>query len=728
MKKMMLFLMVLAFTLPIKAQEILHLYNNGSVIFEKSTEDIDSIYFRSTNSLFSFDNDLMTFSTSTIDSITFSQDSLIEPNEEIRIIWDGDNVTIINPMANQGVSISNNGGKVTVTSTANVQDLVYHLSGSTSNGYLYFTPNKRFTLSLDGVSITNPSGPAIDILVDKAVSITTKSGTQNYLNDGSNNSKKATLQSKGQIIFHGTGTLTLNGNVRNAIHSDDFVVMNSGNVAVASAVADGIHCDYFIMNGGHLTVTSSGDGIDGDSGYITINDGTLSVNTSGANGKGLKCDSTLMINGGDVEVVHSGNQSKGIKSAQAIFIHGGTLGVTSSGTTVLESTDTGNDPSYCSAISCNGVVHITGGDITINLPTSNAGGRGISADDTVSVTGGTLHIETHGNGAVYTVSGNTKDSYTSACIKSDVCVKLTGGDISCTSTGTGGKGINSKGSVIIGDVGASDSDVVVNITTSGAHITVSSGGGWWGGGEGEYANPKGIKADGELTINGGTVTVNCTQTTDGGECLSSAGHINIHGGQVSTISAYDDAIQSSTRINITGGTIYAGSNHNDGIDCNGRIYISGGFIIASATTTPEESFDTNDSIFSITGGTMIGTAPNGMFTNPTASACTQHSLKYTGSSNNAVQIIRNSDNTVILTFKIPSLSGGGGGPGGWGGSSNAALFFSSPELIQGSYTLKYGGTINGGTDFHNYYTGATYSGGSNKSFTVGSGYSITTVQ
>lgn len=104
-------------------------------------------------------------------------------------------------------------------------------------------------------------------------------------------------------------------------------------------------------------------------------------------------------------------------------------------------------------------------------------------------------------------------------------------------------------------------------------------------------------------------------------------------------------------------------------------------------------------------------------------------MKYTGSGNNAVQIIRDSDGAAILTFHIPTFSGDGG-PGGWpggGGSSSAVLTFSSPDLIQGSYTLKYGGTITGGTDFHNYYTGATYTGGNTKTFNVGSSFSITTV-
>lgn len=737
MKRLINFTILLAFIAAANAQSIMHVHKGSNVIFEKSISQVDSIKFQGSNTVFNFNNDYMVFPVTDIDSVTFSDDTLLSQND-IYITWLGDQVSVINPLANNGVDITSDGAQITVNVTSNLQDVVYHLSGSTSDGYLYMTPNKRFTLSLEGVNITNSAGPAIQILVDKKTNVILANNTQNFLADGSGSSKKAAFQSKSELVFNGSGTLTVNGNVKNGIHSDDYVQINSGNIVVASAVADGIHCDYFIMNGGSLSITSNGDGIDGDNGYIEINDGDISINTPAADCKSIKCDSTLTINGGHIVVNNSGNQSKGLKSKSVININGGTLTVTASGTTVLESTTEGNDPSYCSAIACDGDINISGGSITLTLPASNGGGKGISCDSTLSITGGTLNITTAGDGEVYTVSGSTKDAYTSACIKSDGAVNIQGGYITCSSTGNGGKGINCDGEIIIGKVGEMDSLIVLNVSTSGAHIAISStgGGGWPGGGgpggsQGDYANPKGIKAEGNLTINSGIVNVNCTQNTEGGECLESKDTFTINGGHITAFSNYDDAINAASRININGGVTYAASNNNDAIDCNGSIYITGGLTIASATRSPEEAFDCDNNTFSITGGTIVGTHVNGnMFSSPTASACTQHSMKYVGASNNAVQIVRDSDNTVILTFKIPTLSGNGGGgwPGGGSSSGNACMTFSSPELTQGSYTLKYGGTITGGTDFHNYYTGATYSGGSTKSFTVGSSYSITNVQ
>ena len=67
-----------------------------------------------------------------------------------------------------------------------------------------------------------------------------------------------------------------------------------------------------------------------------------------------------------------------------------------------------------------------------------------------------------------------------------------------------------------------------------------------------------------------------------------------------------------------------------------------------------------------------------------------------------------------------------GNPGG-GGSNSMVMFYSSPLLSTGTYTLKYGGAISGGSSFHNYSTDATYSGGSSKTFTINSSM-VTTVQ
>ena len=734
MKKIITIICSLFLLFPLWGQNLLHLYQGNAVVFEKQISEIDSIKFNGYNSIFNYDNDQVMFTIAEMDSVTFSPDSLMN-GRIIYITYQGNSVLITNPLASQGVSVTADGANVVAVTTAGITGIEYVLSGSTTAGSLSITNDKNFKITMNGVSITNPNGPAIQSVLDQKVTVNLVAGTTNVLADASGHAKKAAFQSKGQLIFNGNGTLQVTGNTKNGIHSDDYIQINSGNINVLSAVNDGLHCDYFIMNDGQLTVNNVGsDAVDGDEGFIKINGGTINITLPTADTKGLKCDSTITIDGGNITMTVAGNQGKGIKSGKSTYINGGTINITASGNVVLE-TVTGYtnryNPAYCSAIKSDSMIVISGGNITLNCPSSNKGGKGLSADGDIIMNDGYLTITTAGAGATYTNASGSTDSYTCACIKGDANVQLLGGTINCSSSGSGGKGINVEGTLIIGKLNSPDSLLNLTVGTSGAQFQVSgsSGGGWppGPGGGGDYANPKAIKSMGNLTINSGTINVNCTQSGEGGEGIESKAILTINGGSLNIVSVGDDAINASSRININGGTTYATSTNNDAIDCNGQMYITGGFTIAAANKSPEEAFDCDNYTFGITGGTIVGTAVSGnMFSSPTASACTQHSLKYTHAANTSVQIIRNSDNQVVLTFHIPTLSSsGGGGPGG--GSSSAVMTFSSPEFTAGSYTLKYGGTISGGTNFHNYYTGATYTGGSTKTFTVGTAYSITSV-
>ena len=728
MKKTILTLIFAVSACLLSSQEYyLHTHRNGNVNFEKKISQIDSINLLNNSAVFNFNNDYLVFPYANIDSVTFSTDSLMAAHD-IYITYNGTSVNVINPMASAGVSITTSGAGVTVVSTAGIPNIVYHLSGITSDGFLNITSDKKFTLSLEGVSITSTTSAAINSVIDKNMTVILANNSTNYLKDCANGTQKAALYSKGQMFFNGSGTLTVEGQTKHAISSGDYIEIYGGNIVVTAAVSDGLHGDYIRMNGGSVTVSgTAGDGLDGDTGFIEINGGTLHVTASTTDTKAVKCDSILTINGGEITLIASGAQSKALKSDQTITINGGTITITASGATVLETVNNQTDPSYCSAIATDGEVRINGGTISITLPTSNNGGKGISADRDIHITGGTVNITTAGAGAAYTVSGSTKDSYSSSCIKTNANLYLTGGHITCSSSGSGGKGIRADSALVIGELEAADSLLTLNVTTTGERFTVSNSGSWPGpgGDNGEYCNPKAIRGDGNLTINSGMITVTCTQNNEGGEGIESKNILNINGGQLNISSTGDDAINAANRLNINGGTTYATSTNNDAIDCNGPMYITGGFTIASASKSPEEAFDCDNYTFGITGGTIMGTASNGMFSNPTTSACSQHSLKYTHAGNNNIQLIRNSDNAEIVTFHIPNNSAGGyPGPGG---SSSVIFLFSSPELVQGTYTLKYGGNISGDTHFHNYYTGATYSGGSTKTVTVGASFNITSV-
>jgi hypothetical protein len=148
--------------------------------------------------------------------------------------------------------------------------------------------------------------------------------------------------------------------------------------------------------------------------------------------------------------------------------------------------------------------------------------------------------------------------------------------------------------------------------------------------------------------------------------------------------------------------------------------LNGGFLISNGAASPEEGFDCDNNQFKITGGTIIGTG--GGTSTPTSSVCTQPTLRINTQSGYAIQILK-SDGTVVCTYQCPTISGGGGWPGP-GGGSGLVMLFSDPKLQTGqTYTVKYNGTISGGTNTNGYYNGnVNYSGGNQTTVSVNSMY------
>ena len=753
----------------------------------------------------------------------------------VSIIFNGNIVTVSNPLSSSGVTVTSNGADVTVNSTSS--DVIYNVSGSSTNGSLLMTSSNDFSLILDGLTLTSTTKAAIDI--ESNVTVTLQVIGTATIADGTGGTQNGAFYCLGSLTS-GTdfGTLIINGNTKHAlsvagditlgkgalqvssagndgIHASNLFVSRNASITIPSTGSDGIDCSQDVnITGGTIDITSTGEDVKGikatndilisggtisvsvsgynskaisathsmtvsggtfnitttaeedkcftSNGNITFSGGMAELNLSGANangissdrsvtientaditivsssvdGKCIKSDTTLTITGGNINITNTGDMSKGIKSGSSLNISGGTIVINAEGTTVVEldSQTNQNAAVYCTAIKSDGSIDISGGDITVTLPSSNGGGKGISADGDITISGGTFDIETNGDGTYYIVTGSTKDSYTSSCIKCNGNLSILAGHLTCNSTGAGGKGINCDGNMILGAQGASDSDLTMDVSTSGERFVVmsSSSGGWWGGEDNsDYANPKGIKSAGTMTINSGTINVYCSQSNEGGECIESKSYMTFNGGVINAYSAHDDAINASsvddaaTGLTINGGTIYAHSDNNDAIDSNGTLTINGGVIVSNGAGAPECGFDCDQYTFKITGGTLLGTG--GDTSNPTTSVCTQPSLKITTSSNCAIQVL-NSSGTVLVTYQCPTLSsngggsGPGGGPGGGSSSGSLILLLSHPGLVYGqTCTVKYGGSITGGTNWNGYYTGnVTYSGGSSKSVSINS--------
>ena len=447
--------------------------------------------------------------------------------------------------------------------------------------------------------------------------------------------------------------------------------------------------------------------------------GSLTVNATKKHG--ISSDNDININNVTLVVNNTAKASKGLKSDANIIINDADVTIVASGTLTLDELDLGYDPTYCTAIGADLNFEMIGGNLSITLPESNMAGRGVKTDGDVSIFGGNVNIVSHGGGETYTNPEGAIDSYKSSCIKADGNIYFLAGNIVIEATGAAGKCVNADGKIFIGKENEDNTDLVIDLKTSGKKFYES------GSGENaDYANPKALSAEDDLYVYGGNI--NIYTSNDGGEGLESKNGVYIKDGNL-IIDTYDDAINGKYHVQFDGGVTYVNSRGNDAIDSNGTMTVNGGFILAFGQTAPEGAFDCDQNTFTITGGTLIGIG--GHTSNPTASVCTQRSLVYSGvTSGTALQIV-DAEGKDLLTLQVPTYSGGSGpgggggfpgggpgGPGGFGGNS-LTLLYSSADLQQGTISVKQGGIISGGENFYGYYTDATYAGEtSSKSVTI----------
>lgn len=521
-----------------------------------SVGSVDSITFSSDNNYLTVHKaggTIVTDTVSKIDSLTFGDIS----SKVISIVYSGTSVSVTNPYQGHGIDIATSGADVIVRSSITDTEVTYLLSGTASEGSFKIYSNYKYGLTLGGVSITNSDGPAINIQSGKKCTLTLTAGTTNTLADGSSYTKssedqKGTLFSEGQIVFQGTGTLNVSGKYKHAIVSDDYISVTAGVVNVTAAASDGIHVgEYYKQSGGTVTLASTGDGIDSE-GYIAISSGTLNVTSTSDDVKAIKSAGYITVSGGTIGVTVSGAQSKGFKAAGITTFAGGEITVNTSGAAGLAASGSGYEPSYCTALKADSTLNITGG--TITLTASGAGGKGISGDKDINITGGTLTITNSGGGATYTNTSGTIDSYSGTGISGDGAMNIAGGNLTITASGTGAKGISSDSNIVFG---TSISSPTVAITNTGTRFLLSGTANYV---TAEYAEPKAIKSDGEVTINSGTFTLSVSN--QGSELIDSDGALNVNGGNL---------------------TLTVGGNQSKGLKSTGTMTLAGGTI--GITTT-----------------------------------------------------------------------------------------------------------------------------------------------
>lgn len=248
------------------------------------------------------------------------------------LTWDSSSevtIDLSNPTATDGVTVSD--GVITITKAGN-----YKLTGTYSGQVkVEAADSDMVRLILDNATITNSTGAAINVVEADEVVIYTASGSTNTVSDGSSysdtasGSPDAAIYSKSDLTLAGEGTLKVEGNYEEGIHTTDGLVIASGTLEVTAANTGIKGKDYVDILDGTVTVTATKDGIkatndtDGNRGWVRLSGGTVNIS---AGDDGFKAERVLEISGGTLNITES---NEGIE-AQYINILDGTVNVTSS--------------------------------------------------------------------------------------------------------------------------------------------------------------------------------------------------------------------------------------------------------------------------------------------------------------------------------------------------------------------------------------------------------------
>ena len=628
MKRTLLYIVALVLTIAATAQTLN--VKVGSVVYQFPAAQTGEMTYADGETVTIMGK---TFSLSDIDEMTVDDTEVTANLVDIAYSTGGSAVVTVAGNVAQYVTPTISGNHVTIaqTNTDAVDDdeITYQLSGTTADGEFALDGSYKCTVSLAGVSLTNPSGPAINISNKKRIQISAKNGTVNTLTDGAdaNEGWKGCIYSKGQIQLQGKGSLTVNGNTKHAIKSGDYVTVKNLTLTVKSTAGDGISCNkYFVMNSGDVTISAGDDGIQCD----------------------LEDDDDVTGETTDHEDENSGN----------IYIQGGTLNINTSAV-------------GSKGVKAVGTLYINESSTTTNITVTNSGG--VDASD-------------------------ASDLVASACLKADTAIDISGGTLTLTNSGQGGRAINSDGTLNI-----SGGHIIAQAQGTNYGSSSGQGGfrpGGWGGSSSSSSShkyAKGVKADGDITITGGTVNV----YSKSHEGLESKGTITISGGQV-YVQASDDAINAASHMTVSGGYVCGYSTGNDGLDSNGNMYVKGGLVYAICSGSPEVAFDANTEggyKLYVEGGTII--AIGGI---ESGSSLSQSCYSASSWSKNTWYALTVGSDT--FAFKTPSS----------GGSGIVLSGASQPSLVSG-VTVSGGNSIFDGMG----YTDASVSGGSAVSLSSYSG-------
>lgn len=574
----------------------------------------------------------------------------------------------------------------------------YRLSGKLTKGQVLVTGSEKVKLYLDGVEITSPSGPALVCTNEKRTILSLAKGSQNTLTDSADNAdteingcnvSACALFAQDKLTINGSGSLTVTGSGVDGIVCKDDLKLVNGTITVEAA-QDGVKGkDCVAMFGAELNVTAGNDGIkstesnDDTKGFLQLEQGSATVQ---AGGDCLQAETLVWIADGTYHLTSSGtavntetgevNSSKGIHCGGDVEIAGGKLTI-----------DAAED-----GVNCTGSLELQAGEVDVTSAED-----GIQADGDLTVSGGAVTITTTG-----TVAASAQDDFQPN--------NFGGGNF-------GGNGNTppdnadhrqnaaaSDASAIPAAAMQTTADPSTDAGASAAAATTTAA---------EDATSKGIKCGGDLTMSGGSCTIDSTdhavhaagtasfsgttlEITSDNKGISSHGDLEISGGDI-TIHSCTEGVESKVKMTISGGNVRILDASDDGLNTGGTLLVCG------PTSGGDGSLDA-DGNMTYTGGTLLALSSKGMMEYPESGCLIATNCN--AAAGEQISIV-DKNGTVLATLQSPKAV--------------SDVIYGIGDSDSADYTIVTGGTYDGTLNEDGYGEGGSVSGGTEVTANGGTG-------
>ncbi len=215
----------------------------------------------------------------------------IDPEDVVMAVID------LSGMSVDGSGAAFNGNVLSITQVG-----TYIISGTLGEGMIEVNTTEKVKLKMNGASVTNSAGPALQITNAKRLTMTLIEGTANYFTGGDEINGGA-IFSNDTLEIKGAGALHVTGTVRHGIASDDDIVIKNGDIHINAVKTGMMANDDITISGGTFHVVGNTNGMK-SKGTMHIAGGNLWITGGPKETKsGLYSETTFTVTGGNIYVI-----------------------------------------------------------------------------------------------------------------------------------------------------------------------------------------------------------------------------------------------------------------------------------------------------------------------------------------------------------------------------------------------------------------------------------------